>query len=138
MLPIRGISALTSRRLIGDDYINEWVDLEPDRVIAILGNNDGQLNVLENSLRLLAKANLGRRIETLLVAEANASEYEFAGKTVYLRTKHEIIQRVALQNELTYVDIHRRLLELYDDGFLWWDRVHLTSYGQRLSASRLY
>jgi lysophospholipase L1-like esterase len=35
------------------------------------------------------------------------------------------------------VEVHEPLVAERDGGFLWWDRVHLTSYGQERLARRL-
>jgi hypothetical protein len=34
--------------------------------------------------------------------------------------------------------VHGALAEARDTGFLWWDRVHLTSYGQERLAELLF
>jgi hypothetical protein len=36
------------------------------------------------------------------------------------------------------VDLHGRLRALEGTGFVWWDKVHLTSYGQELAAGLLF
>ncbi len=48
------------------------------------------------------------------------------------------MRRVGEENNVTVVDMHAYLLEHYDEGFLWWDNVHLTDFGQELFAQKLY
>ena len=36
------------------------------------------------------------------------------------------------------IDMHSYLRDKYDEGFLWWDSVHLADFGQDLFAEKLY
>ena len=47
------------------------------------------------------------------------------------------MRRIAAANDLLLIDMPVRLYDHYDDGFLWWDRVHLSSVGQSLFADVL-
>lgn len=48
------------------------------------------------------------------------------------------MRRLGTELRVPLVDMHAHLRSSRDTGFLWWDQVHLTSYGQRLFADKLY
>ena len=45
------------------------------------------------------------------------------------------MKKVASQYHIPVIDLHEYLKSQADTGFIWWDHVHLTSYGQMLAAS---
>lgn len=116
-------------------YLDRWIDLEPSIVILNASNNDigyGQ-GQFARWLRKLAERSQERGIELVLVMEPNSPERHMPT----LRQFHGIMQRAGEHYGLVVVDMHEQLREHYDDGVLWWDWVHLTSFGQRLFAERL-
>ena len=48
------------------------------------------------------------------------------------------MQTIAATNDVPVIPMHEYLGRNYTRGFLWWDHVHLTSYGHQLFAERLY
>ena len=44
---------------------------------------------------------------------------------------------MAADHEVPVIDLHGYLVERKDAGFIWWDFVHLTTFGQRLVADKL-
>ena len=52
--------------------------------------------------------------------------------------KHEVMRRVGIAQNVPVIDMHAYLSKKYDDGYLWWDFVHLTDFGQQLVAEKLY
>jgi lysophospholipase L1-like esterase len=127
-----GIPSLGSKDIV-DIYESEWQLLEPDIVVAILGNNDSDADVLSSQLRRLIQINRRRGITTLLVLEPNSIERTAS----YLERNWEAVRRVSAELNVPMLDMHAQLADRADDGFLWWDHVHLTSYGQRLAAEAL-
>lgn len=111
-----------------------WLALEPDLVIVDLGNNDKNWRRFEAALDELIA--LGRRhgFEVVLVQEPNSIERREPG----LRFRHQAMERLGERRGVPVVAMHRHLAARADDGFLWWDKVHLTPYGNRLFAEHLY
>lgn len=112
-------------------YADEWVDWKPSVVLLNLGNNDGDPELLRSKLQGFVELDRSRGIETLFVLEANHAESLNAA----LPRNHRVMREVAEQMGVGVIDLHTSLLERYDDGFLWWDIVHLSDIGQRLSAA---
>ena len=54
-----------------------------------------------------------------------------------LENGHRAMGEVAKSNGIEPVDVHQLLGEKADSGKLWWDNVHLSSYGQSLVATRM-
>ena len=129
-----GISALDSRRLIGRFYLQKWINLAPHLVVVNLSNNDASdTEDLTRNLEALILANRASGIETLLVKEARSTETE----TEEIAVNHARMQAVADRYGIPCIDMHRLVDDSYDDGFIWWDAIHLTSFGQTFVADRL-
>ena len=43
---------------------------------------------------------------------------------------HDEMLRVARKHDVPVIDLHTLLRENHDIGILWWDKVHLTTFGQ--------
>jgi lysophospholipase L1-like esterase len=130
-----GISGLAAARLV-ELYKTEWVDWKPDVVVVNLSNNDWDEDAFETALDDLARLDASKRIATFFVAEANSTEND-EGELERLERKHARLRAVAARHGIKVLDLHRELARTRDRGFLWWDFVHLTSYGQRLAAEYL-
>ena len=130
-----GISAVDSGYLV-DVFDSEWRRLGARAVVIDLGNNDGEAQRLAQNLgRLIAMARASGAAP-LLVLEPNSAE-DPGADIDSLRARHAAMRRVAEASGVPVVDMHAHLAEQEDRGFLWWDSVHLTSFGQRLFAERL-
>jgi len=127
-----GISALRSSHLL-DLYKTQWLDLQPDVVVINLSNNDTDPALLERNIDSMIQLSQARSIRVLLVLEPNSIEKGGRG----LAEKHAVLRRLARQRGVQLVDMHAYLSDRYRRGFLWWDTVHLSSFGQRLFAERL-
>ena len=101
----------------------------PDLVILDLSNNDdarwfdkGLLSLLEWTRSIHSK--------TLFVLEPNSPEVD------KIRDKHAIMRNISREYHVPLLDLNGYLASdtVYDSGFLWWDLVHLSSYGQELAA----
>ena len=114
-------------------YENEWIEWGADTTVINLGNNDTDPQVFEETLEKFVRLNRDRDIQTVLVLEANQPEV----RSDQLSQNHAILRAVADRHDLPVVDLHGALLEAAGDGFLWWDSVHLTDYGQRRAADVL-
>ncbi len=104
---------------------------KPDLVVVNLSSNDRIDNFHRNLLSLI-EFNKSIQRKTLFVLEANNTE----ANNSYLNNKHEIMSNLAEENNIPRIDLHGYLAnaDIYDSGILWWDIVHLTSYGQKLAA----
>jgi len=129
-----GISALKSDSLIGKFYLRDWINLAPHLVVVNLSNNDAvDTEEFPRNLEALILANRDRGIETLLVKEARSTESRVGG----IQVNHARMQVVADQYNIRCIDMHQLVDDNYDEGFFWWDAVHLTSFGQTFVADRL-
>jgi len=116
-----------------EQFEGEWIDWEPSLVLINLGNNDGDSELLREKLRAFVALGRRRGAETVLVLEANHPE---SANGMLLRN-HQVIREVGAELGVEVIDLHGPLQDHYDEGFLWWDFVHLTDYGQRLAAELL-
>jgi lysophospholipase L1-like esterase len=130
-----GICSVDSTFLL-DLYMKEWIRLQPDLVVVNLSNNDRDRAAFAANLRRLAAANRAAGIDTLFVLEANSGEERKAALDE-IRERHAAMRAAAAAEGVPVLDMHGHLLENQDRGFLFWDVVHMTSFGQRLAAERL-
>lgn len=131
-----GISGATSKDL-ADIYLAQWVKLKPKIVVINLSNNDASPQILKANLERIVAMNKSQNVRTVFILEPNSPEVSKA-MSEHLNGNHRILTRVAEEQGIPYIDMHNFLLNHYDDGFLWWDGVHLTDYGQSLVAEKLY
>lgn len=127
-----GISSYNSSKLL-DLYINELLVLEPQIVVIILSNNDSDSVQFSSNLRRFADLNISKGIKTIFVLEANSIEL-----TPDELMLHKFMRQVGQEKGVPILDLHRYLAQNYDNGFLWWDSAHLTSFGQKLAADFLF
>jgi lysophospholipase L1-like esterase len=119
-----------SRELL-ERYRSHLHRFEPQLVVVNLSNNDGNSG-FEQRLRVIVELNNELGAETLFVLEPNTSERTEPS----LVRNHEVMRQVARDAAIPVADLHTHLLrsDRQDSGFLWWDVVHLSSWGQELSA----
>lgn len=117
------------------DLAERWVHWNPDIIVVNAGNNDAGLpsEVWEAELLSIVETARGAGSRLVLIPEANSVERPGAN----LERLHEVTRAVAAERGLALVDMPRHLARRADDGFLWWDWVHLTSFGQELFAEHL-
>jgi len=116
-------------------YREAWGHSDPDILVVNLSNNDMDPEELASNLRQLVEFNRTRGIRTRLVLEPNAREAD----VITLLEKHAAVRGVAKEFDVPVWDLHAYLNrdDVFDSGFVWWDHVHLTSYGHRLVAQWL-
>jgi lysophospholipase L1-like esterase len=113
---------------------DDWLDLEPDVVVFNLSSNDMETgSAFANQVRAMVEAARGAGARSLLVKEPHSPSAVPEG----LRRRHLDLDRVAAATGVPVFDLHGYLRARDDDGFLWWDMVHLTSLGQRYAAESL-
>ncbi|MCO4772945.1 MAG: SGNH/GDSL hydrolase family protein [Deltaproteobacteria bacterium] len=115
-------------------YRDHWVDLEPDVLVAVLGNNDTVPEDLRVALDRVLTLNRERGIETRFVLEPTSSDM---GPTLNDH-KHAVLIEVAAAHGLPApLDMQAHLYDQRDRAVLWRDFVHLSDAGQRLFAEHL-
>jgi hypothetical protein len=125
------ISGLNSTDLL-ELYAQEWIILEPKLTVVILSNNERDADRFRTNMERLAEMNRVRGIQTLFVLEPNSPE-----RKSDLVRMHAVLREVGEAHQVPVVDMHGHLRTHGDDGFLWWDHVHLTSFGHRLMTLSL-
>ncbi len=127
-----GIPGAASSGLL-DIYIKNWIFLEPKMVVINLSSNDNDPDQFAEVLRRFVNLNISKGIKTIFVLEANSIEERLWGLPIL----HRVMRQVGQETGVTVLDLHGYLVQNYDKGFLWWDSVHLTSFGQKLAADFL-
>jgi lysophospholipase L1-like esterase len=132
-----GLPGETSSRL-RRDWEKRWIGWQPELLLVNLGNNDRDAEILARNLERIAEANAARGIATAFIPEPNCVESRSEKSLKQLAEKHDALRAIAARNGVPVVEVHAALAEARDTGFLWWDRVHLTSYGQERLAELLF
>ena len=127
-----GASGAQSKNLL-ELYKNNWINLKPDLVVINLSNNDAYQQDFGKNLQEFVDINKEKNIETIFFLEANSPE-----KSPSELIGHHIMREVAQKNNIKYFDIHSYLMDNIQSGIIWWDQVHMTSYGHKLVADFFY
>ncbi len=128
-----GISGAISA-MLDPLYLQQWITLKPELCVIDLSFNDPSPDDLVRHVKHMIEANQARRIRTLLVLEPACSEYPDPS----VPRKREALAGLAQREHVPYVRMQPYLNGHQREGFLWWDMVHLTPFGQQLFADRLY
>jgi len=131
-----GISGMSSFELL-NLYKSEWLKLEPKMVVINLSNNDVDIDMFASNLQNMIEISVRAGIQPIFVLEANSVE-NINNELIELIAKHEVMRRVGAAYNVPVIDMHAHLSKKYDEGFLWWDFIHLTDFGQELVAEKLY
>lgn len=128
------ISGVSSTEQLGK-YAESWRFSQPDLLVINLSNNDRRPDTLTANLRTLAHLARAAGGRVVFLLEPNAAEVEHRG----LQEKHSAIQRLGqeLRVPVWNLDGYMSSDPVYDSGMMWWDKVHLTSYGHGVVAEWL-
>ena len=128
------ISGSNSTELLSK-YEESWRFSQPDLLVINLSNNDGKIDTLTANLRTLAHLARAAGGRVVFLLEPNAAEVDHRG----LQEKHSAIQRLGqeLRVPVWNLDGYMSSDPVYDSGMMWWDKVHLTSYGHGVVAEWL-
>jgi len=113
--------------------IDELLNLKPYALILNLSNNDKPEKPFEDNLEKIIHRCLERNVILIFALEANSPEMDNGS----LLVNHETMRRLASKYKLQVVDLHNGIKLHADEGFVWWDFVHPTSFGHRLLAGIL-
>ncbi len=126
-----GISSARAQKL-ARILRQDWSELRPHSVVVDLSNNDKNLVAFERGLREMIALCRRRGMRPVFVQEPISPEHGGA-----ISRRHQLMQQIGAQESVPVIDMQGHLWASRDVGFLWWDRVHLTSLGQRLFAEHL-
>jgi lysophospholipase L1-like esterase len=128
------VSGATAEYLL-EEYRKQYIQFRPDLVVIDLGNND-PADGFGKGLAGFLEENKRAGIQTILLEEANSFE---AARFDNLRRNHETMERLAVEYRVPVYPLHNFLNQpdVRDTGFIWWDIVHLTSYGQAVVSQWL-
>ncbi len=127
------VSGSNSKSLL-KDYEQDYLKLRPDIVLINLANNDKWNKKFFPEISSILKKNKLSGIKTVLLEEASGqgdSSHRFA-----LLTNHKELRKLAQLYNIPVYPLHEYLNQpsLSSSGTVWWDHVHLTSYGHELVA----
>ncbi len=141
-----GVSGATSP-LLAYMYENEWIHFAPKLVVVSLSSNDRDAEQFRASLERIAELNRRRRIKTIFILEPQSFEMDdwewdgnqsaFEKSNRGLQQMHEVMLDVGSRYDIACIDLDSALRSRTDGGLLWWDYVHMTSYGHAVFAERL-
>lgn len=128
-----GFSSLRAAELV--PILEEHLlPLEPELMVVNLATNDrATRGGFAPAVRNLAETAIRAEVDVILIKEANDPGSMDRGQLA----RFAELDRVGSELGLPVIDMHGHLTALQDTGFLWWDLVHLTSYGQRLVTETL-
>lgn len=113
------------------DYIREY---SPELLLLNVSNNDLNTEEFRSNLELLIDTARHDNVSILLSVEALSSSVR---PQRYLVNNRAVVAEKSEKYGLPLADLNSFLYGKYESGFLWWDKVHLTSYGQYLAAAFL-
>ncbi len=127
-----GISAADSRQILAW-FEHQWLPLDPRVVVASMSVNDPDPHGFRQSLYHLAAICEREGIALLLSLELEDSQFE----SRMTSETHAVMRAVAKELDLPLVDATSLVQEDWVSGFVWWDPVHMTDYGNRLYAEAI-
>jgi lysophospholipase L1-like esterase len=131
-----GVSGFTARSTAA--FLDRLLHFGPQAAVIDLSSNDVDTVAFRVNLGRMVDTLMKRGIRTVLLLEANSPEQRYSDSpTGDLGVKHDIVRDIGVTRGVPVIDLQRYLLERNGTGFVWWDFVHLTSFGQRLVAEKL-
>ncbi|HEY4001074.1 MAG TPA: SGNH/GDSL hydrolase family protein [Candidatus Xenobia bacterium] len=128
-----GISGVLSKHIL-TWYPDQFMALHPQVAVIDLGFNDPKADELVQNVGQMFDINDKNHVKSLLILEPNCPQYHDANMPI----KRAALQKLAERRHVPYIDMESWLTQHDNDGFVWWDMVHLTSFGQQLFADRVF
>jgi|GEM_PF-3157145 len=116
-------------------FKTQWLKLKPDLVIINLSGNDEEYHTeieFAEALEEFIELSKIHNFKLVFIAEANNIESKPTLAT------HKIMKKMAQENQILFIDMHQLLAQHQQDGILWWDFIHPTSFGYKLIAQLLF
>lgn len=101
-----------------------------DEVILNSSHNDYFVEDFKLNLDKFIRLCQVKKIKVTLLLEANF----FADLNPNLLRNHKVLREAGIEHKINVVDLHGKLSSMGDQGYYWWDNVHLTSEGQKIAA----
>ena len=131
-----GVSGLLSPQVLA--VARDLRALSPQAAVIDLSNNDVDTAVFRANVDSMVTILTASGIATVLLLEPNSPERRASDSHHGdLAGKHRIMAEVGNAHGVPVIDLHQYLASKNRTGFLWWDFVHLSTYGQRLVAEKL-
>jgi lysophospholipase L1-like esterase len=128
------VSGSDCARLL-EEYRRRYARFRPDLVVLNLSSNErpDRLGSLAAGLDGFLSLDQAAGARSILLKEANSNEADYPEG---LRRKHAVLDAAARRHAVPVYDLDGYLKDpaVFRTGFLWWDLVHLTPYGQELAA----
>lgn len=117
-------------------YENSLKVIKPDFLFINLSNNDLDTHELMKNIAKLDAIARECGAKIFFVLEAHTYEENRPMKNL----RHSFITHYSQQNHIPVFDLHGYLgsTDIRNSGFLWWDYLHLTSWGQEQTAKWLF
>ncbi len=113
-------------------YKSGWKNvLNPDMVVLNMSYNEPDPGVFYSNLYRFFSLNKPN-IKTIFVLEA--ASLEDPNREINLEINHNAMIRVSDKFHIPILNLDTYLQEKNSTGILWWDGMHLTTYGQMLAA----
>ncbi len=113
-------------------YEGELLNLEPDLCVVHLSFNDYQPSEFSAALDRFAALGRARGVDTIFSIEPSSTERKGVNEAM-----RSAMRAASERHGVPLVDTYDAMRKRRDDGFLWWDMVHPTSFGHRLIAETL-
>ena len=133
--PVECIAAAVpgaTSELLTELYEAEWCNFGQVLTVVNLSVNDQTAEPFAENLRRIVAANRARNIKTLFALEPTSPEIAPNGDT-----EHAAMRTVAEERHVPLFDLHAAMRAHTNEGMLWWDVVHPTSFGHYLIAKEL-
>ncbi|CAN5156681.1 hypothetical protein BH09GEM1_BH09GEM1_41460 [soil metagenome] len=133
-----GVSGLTSPQVLQFQRRVLAAVPRPNAAIVNLASNDIDTTAYRTNLDSIVTTFAAIHVPVILLMEPNSPERRPAdSKHGDIRKKHRIIAEIGRRRGVPVIDMQAALAARNQTGFLWWDFVHLTSYGQQVFAEHL-
>jgi lysophospholipase L1-like esterase len=112
------------------NFIENLDSYRIDEVILNSSHNDYFIEDFKLNLERLINYCQRKKIKITLLLEANF----FADLNPNLMRNHQALREAGRAHKINVIDLHEKLNLIADQGYYWWDNVHLTSEGQKIAA----
>jgi lysophospholipase L1-like esterase len=136
-----GVEGQTTTEML-DYYRYLQPIIQPDFVILNLGYNDNYEDEpfakFKKNIQTFIDYSKGVETTILLIPEPSNPDHPNEALNVRVDRTRYLMDSIGNANHVPVLKMHPFIEEHIDDGFLFWDAVHLTDFGQKLFAEELY